>query len=58
MIYEFCHNNEVLTINGVKMDNVTFDDTGWIKDGTKHMSNIKNLVEVFIDLWVTWLKIC
>ena len=41
MSYEFCHKNEVLTINGVKMDNVTFDGTGWIKDGTKHMSNIR-----------------
>ena len=41
MVYEFCHNNQVLTINGVKMDNVTFDGTGWIKDGTKHMTNIQ-----------------
>ena len=30
MSYEFCHNNQVLTIDGVKMNNVTFDDTGTI----------------------------
>ena len=42
MIYEFCHNNEVLTIDGVKMDNVTFDERGWVKDNTTLMSNIKN----------------
>ena len=41
MSYEFCHNNQVLTIDGVKMNNVTFDDTGWIKDGTTPMSNIQ-----------------
>ena len=41
MSYEFCHNNEVLTIDGVKYNDVTFDDTGWIKDGTTPMSNIQ-----------------